>query len=87
MIIKWGKGKGIQITTTCKFLSFTAVFTQSKAHLLDGIDKNALFNIKHPINVLSQRKVFCARTQIPEEIQLSGFYECFFQNLQMKSVK
>ena len=38
MINKWAKSRDIQITMIFKFLNFTAVFTQSKAHLSDGID-------------------------------------------------
>ena len=46
MIIKWAKSRGIQITTIFKFLNFTAVFTQSKAHLSDGIDRECTFQIQ-----------------------------------------
>ena len=46
MIIKWADSRGIQITTIFKFWNFTAVFTQSKAHLSDGIDKELLFQIQ-----------------------------------------
>ena len=45
MITKWAKGRGIQITTILKFLNFTAIFTQSKAHLSDGIDRECNFKI------------------------------------------
>ena len=43
MIIKWAKSRGIQITTIFEFLSFTAVFTQSKAHLSDGVERECTF--------------------------------------------
>ena len=43
MIIKWAKSRGIQVTTIFKFLNFTAVFTQSKARLSDGIDRKFTF--------------------------------------------
>ena len=45
MITKLAKSRGIQITTIFKFLNFTAVFTQSKAHLSDGIDRECNFKI------------------------------------------
>ena len=45
MIIKWAKSRGIKIMTISKFLDFTAVFTQSKAHLSDGIDRECTFKI------------------------------------------
>ena len=45
MIIKWAKSRGIRVTTIFKFLNFNAVFTQSKAHLSDGIDKECTFQI------------------------------------------
>ena len=46
MIIKRAKSRDIQITTIFKFLDFTAVITQSKAHLLDGIDRECTFQIQ-----------------------------------------
>ena len=44
--------------TIFKFSNFTAVFTQSKAHLSGGIDRECTFEIKTS-NSLSQRRVFC----------------------------
>ena len=40
------QGYTIQITTIFKFLSFAAVFTKSKAHLSDGIDRKCTFQIQ-----------------------------------------
>ena len=42
MIIKWAKRRGVKITTIFKFLNFDAVYTQSKAYLSDGIDRESL---------------------------------------------
>ena len=52
MIITWTKSRYIQITTIFKFLNFAAVFTQSRTHLLDGIDREWTFEIK-TLNSLS----------------------------------
>ena len=46
MIIKWAKSRDIQITTIFKFLNCTAVFTQSKAHLSDGTNRECTFQIQ-----------------------------------------
>ena len=46
MITKWSKSRDIQITMIFEFLNFTAVFTQSKAHLSDGIDRECTFQIQ-----------------------------------------
>ena len=46
MIINCAKSRGIQITTIFKFFNFTAVFTQSKAHLSDRIDRECTFQIQ-----------------------------------------
>ena len=46
MIIKWVRSRGIQITTIFKFLNFIAIFTQSKANLSDGIDRECTFQIQ-----------------------------------------
>ena len=43
MIIKWAKGRGIQMLAILKFLSFTAVFTQSRTHLPKGMDRECAF--------------------------------------------
>ena len=45
MTIKWVKNKSIQITMIFEFLNCTAVFTQSKAHLSNGIDREFTFKI------------------------------------------
>ena len=52
VVIKWAKGRGMQITAIFKFLSFTAIFTQSNVHLSDGIDRAYTFQ-----NQTSQHKV------------------------------
>ena len=51
-IIKWAKGRVIQSSTIFKFLDFTAAFTQPKAHLLDGMDRECGFQIQ-TLNSLS----------------------------------
>ena len=40
------KSRGIQITMIFQFLDFTAVFTLSKAHLSDRIDRECTFEIQ-----------------------------------------
>ena len=57
MITKWAKSRGIEITTICKFLNFTAVFTKSKAHLSDGIDTEYTFHIQtsNSLSISAQR--------------------------------
>ena len=52
MIIKRAKSRGMQITTIFKFLNLIAVFTQSKAYLFDGIDRECTFQIQ-TLNSLS----------------------------------
>ena len=42
MIIKWAKGRGMQITMIFKVLSFTAVFHAAKG-ASDGIDRECTF--------------------------------------------
>ena len=56
MITKWAKSRDIQITMIFKFLNFTAVFTQSKAHLSDGIDRPCTFQIQtsNSLSILAQ---------------------------------
>ena len=63
MIIKWAKGRGIQITTIFKFLSFTTVFAQSKVHLSDGIDREYTFQ-NQTSNLLSISAQGFLRTNI-----------------------
>ena len=63
MIIKWAKGRGIQITTIFKFLSFTTVFAQSKVHLSDGIDREYSFQ-NQTLNLLSISAQGFLRTNI-----------------------
>ena len=63
MIIKWAKGRGIQITTIFKFLSFTTVFAQSKVHLSDGIDREYSFQ-NQTSNLLSISAQGFLRTNI-----------------------
>ena len=46
MILKWTKSRGMQIKTIFKYLDFIAVFTQSKAHLSDGINRECTFQIQ-----------------------------------------
>ena len=61
--MKWEKGKGIQITTIFMFLSFTAVFTQSKAHLLNGIDRRCTFRNQTSDSLsISAQGFLCANT-------------------------
>ena len=43
MIIKWARDRVMQITIIFVFLRFTAVFTQSKVHLSEGIDREFFF--------------------------------------------
>ena len=46
MIIKWAKSRGIQIRRIFKFLNYTAVFTQSNAHLSDRIERECTFQFQ-----------------------------------------
>ena len=46
MIIKWDKSRGIQVMTIFKFSNVTAVFSESKGHLSNGIDGEYTFQIQ-----------------------------------------
>ena len=46
MIIKWAKSRDIQFPMIFNFLNFTVIFTQSKAHLSDGIDREFTFYVQ-----------------------------------------
>ena len=46
MIIKWAKSRDIQFPMIFKFLNFTVIFIQSKAHLSDGIDRECTFYVQ-----------------------------------------
>ena len=93
MIITWTKSRYIQITTIFKFLNFAAVFTQSRTHLLDGIDREWTFEIK-TLNSLSMstQDFLCMNTDswvnstilILLALNIRSSYEWLFQNLRMK---
>ena len=93
MIITWTKSRYIQITTIFKFLNFAAVFTQSRAHLLDGIDREWTFQVK-TLNSLSMstQDFLCMNTDswvnstilILLALNIRSSYEWLFQNLRMK---
>ena len=78
MIIKWAKSRGIQIMTIFKFLSFTAVFTQSKSHLSDEIDRECTFRIQRSNSLSILRTRFSAH----EHKFLSKFNYLNFINVQ-----
>ena len=63
MILKWAKSRGMQITTISKFLNLTAVFTQSKAHLSDGINRECTFQIQtsNSLSILAQGFLYISR--------------------------
>ena len=61
MIIKCAKSRGIQVKTVFSFLNFTAVFTQSKTHMSDGIDRESTFQIQTS-NSLSAQGFLCMNT-------------------------
>ena len=56
MIITWAKNRGIQITTIFRFLSFTGVFIQSKAHLSGVTDRECTFQVQksNSLSILAQ---------------------------------
>ena len=95
MIIKRAKSRDIQITTIFKFLDFTAVITQSKAHLLDGIDRECTFQIQTS-NSLSISTQGFLRTNIDSWVNSTiltllalnnrSSYEWLFQNLRTNYV-
>ena len=93
MMTKWAKRRSIQITTIFKFLNFTVFFTQSKAHLSDGIDREFTFKILAS-NSLPISEQACLHMNT-DSIVNSTFlillalntrisYEWLFQNLQTK---
>ena len=95
MIIKWVKSRGIQITTIFKFLNFTAVFTQSKAHLSDGIDREYTFQIQTSNSLSISAQDFLGMntdswvnwtTLILLTLNTRISYKWLFQNLRTKYV-
>ena len=56
MIIKWAKSRDIQFPMIFKFLNFTVIFTQSKVHLSDGIDRECTFYVQtsNPLPIPAQ---------------------------------
>ena len=95
MIIKRAKWRGIQITTIFKFLNFTAVFTQSKAHLSDGIDRECTFQIQTSNSLSISAQVFLRMNTdswvnstilILLALNTRISYEWLFQNLRTKYV-
>ena len=95
MIIKWTKSRGIQITTVFKFLNFTTVFTQSKAHLSDGIDRECTFQIQTSNSLSISAQVFLRMNTdswvnstilILLALNTRISYEWLFQNLRTKYV-
>ena len=95
MIIKWAKGRGLEITTIFKFLNFTAAFTQSKAHLSDGIDREYTFQIQTSNSLSISAQGFLhmntdsrANLNILMLLALNNriSYEWLFQNLRTKYI-
>ena len=96
MIIKRPKIRGIQITTIFKFLNFTAVFTQLKVHLSDGIDRACTFQIQTSnslsisAQILSHEHRFLSKFKFRFLILLvlntRISHEWLFQNLRTKYV-
>ena len=95
MIVKWTKRGGVQITTIFKFLNFTAVFTQPKAHLSDGIDRECTFQIQTSNSLsISARGFLHMNTDswvnstilILLALNTRISYEWLFQNLRTKYV-
>ena len=95
MIIKWAKSKGIHIKTIFKFLNFPPVFTQSKAHLSDGIDGGCTFQIQTSKSLSNSAQGFLRMNTyswvnstilILLALNTRISYECLLQNLRMKHV-
>ena len=93
MIIKRAKSRDIQITTIFKFLDFTAVITQSKAHLLDGIDRECTFQIQtsNSLSISAQSSLHMntdswVNSTILILLAQNTRSEWLFQNLQKKYV-
>ena len=93
MMTKWAKSRSIQITTIFKFLNFVVFFTQSKAHLSDGIDRECIFKILASNSLPISEQAFLHMNT--DSIVNSTFlillalntrisYEWLFQNLQTK---
>ena len=95
MITKWNKGRGIQITSIFKFLSFTTVFTQWMVHLLDGIERECTFQnqISNSFSISAQG-FLCTNTDswvnstilVLLALNARISYEWVFQNFRMKHV-
>ena len=93
LIIKWAKSRCIEIMTIFKLLSFTAVFTKSKAHLSDGIDRECTFQIQTSNSLSISAQGFLhmntdswANSSILMLLALNNriSYEWLFQNLRTK---
>ena len=95
MIIKWATSRGIPITTILKFLNFAEILTQSKAHLLDGIDRECTFQMKTSNSLSISAQSFLrmntnsrVNSTILTLLALNTRISCewFFQNLRTKHV-
>ena len=93
MIITWAKNRGIQITTIFRFLSFTGVFIQSKAHLSGVTDRECTFQVQksNSLSILAQAFLRMnagswVNLTILILLNIRISYEWLFQNLRMKYV-
>ena len=95
MITKWSKSRGIQIITIFKFLNFAAIFTQSKADLSDGIDRESNFKVLTSNLLSMSAQAFLSMNTdswinsiilILLALNTRISHECLFQNLRTKYV-
>ena len=93
MIIKWVKSRGIQIMTIFKFSNFTAVFSESKGHLSNGIDSEYIFQIQtsNSLSISAQSFLRMNKDSWVNSTTLTLLalntrisYESLFQNLRTK---
>ena len=93
MMIKWVKSRGMQIMTIFKFSNFTAVFTESKGHLSNGIDSEYTFQIQtsNSLSISAQSFLRINKDSWVNSTTLNLLalntrisYEWLFQNLRTK---
>ena len=93
MIIKWAKSRGIQVMTIFKFSNVTAVFSESKGHLSNGIDGEYTFQIQtsNSLSISAQSFLRMNKDSWVNSTTLTLLalntrisYESLFQNLRTK---
>ena len=93
MIIKWVKSRVIQIMAIFKFSNFTAVFSESKGHLSNGIDSEYTFQIQtsNSLSISAQSFLHMSKDSWVNSTTLTLLvlntrisYEWLFQNLRTK---